>query len=192
VADSFQGVRILGMDPGFENIGLAFGLFTPGRGIDLLEVKLVTTKKCSAKKGMRAKADDTRRLEEIVAQVDETVRHWDPDVGAFEECPSLRNSAVTRKIAMAWGAACALVTRKKGVLILEYGPKHLKKVVTGKEDASKQEMSEALIPRFNLLSETPVVQSKQEHLTDAVAAIVAASQDQAVIQLANVLRKVSS
>ncbi len=190
---SGQALRIMGIDPGFANLGISKLLYDPSVGYDLVGLEFIGTKKRSKKLGLRQKADDARRLEIIVERFDEIVRIWPADVYSFEECPSISlNARNTRKIAMAWGACFALARRRPGTIMLEYSPGDLKEVVTGNTTASKKEMIELLEQRFPALAEHPIAKSKKEHLADAIAAALKAAQDQAVLVLANAMKRVTT
>lgn len=190
---SDEGLRIMGIDPGFANLGVSKLLFDPSVGYDLVGLEFIETKKRSKKLGLREKADNARRLEIIVRQFDEIVRLWPADVYAFEACPTVStNSSTTRKVALAWGACFALAVRKPGTIILEYDPSALKEVVTGNPQASKKDMITTLEQRFPLLAEYPIAASKKEHLADGIAAALKAAQDQAVLVLANAIKRVTS
>jgi Holliday junction resolvasome RuvABC endonuclease subunit len=182
----------MGIDPGFANIGISKLLFDPSLGYHLDGLEYIGTTKKDKKLGLREKADDVRRLGEIVKRFDEIVRKWPADVYAFEEVPSVRNSKNVRKIALGWGACYALASRKSDVVVLEYGPQDLKYVVTGNPQCSKKEMDEALSKRFQALAEFEIAESKREHIADATAAALKAAQDPAVLVLAKALKRVTS
>ena len=187
-----QGLRILGVDPGLANMGLALMLYQPGIGVELEELKLIETKKEDKKRKLRAKADDLRRLEIIRIEFSLIVRTWAPDVVAFEEVPNIPNSTLVRKIALAWGTCWALATDRAGVVSFEYPITDLKVAVTGKRTASKQEMVETLSQRYVGLQDAEIAASKKEHVADAMAAALLAAQDPVVIRLAQALDKVSA
>jgi len=77
-------IRIMGVDSGLEHIGISLGIFHPDRGLKIQYVWYIHTKKSDKKLGIRAKADDLRRVSEIVEQVDEIFRHNPADVYSFE------------------------------------------------------------------------------------------------------------
>jgi len=185
-------LKILGIDPGLANMGVALFLFHPDEGYALEDVVLITTKKDSKKRGLRQKSDDARRLQKVIAQFRGIVRQWEPDVCSFEDVPTLRNSTAVRKVAMSWGACYAVASERPGTLLLEYGPQDLKVVVTGSKTASKVDIIETLSKRFPALAESTIAPSKKEHVADAVAAALKAAQDPAVVALANAKKRVTS
>jgi crossover junction endodeoxyribonuclease RuvC len=187
-----HALKILGIDPGLANMGVALFLLDPDQGYYLEDVVLITTKKDSKKRGLRQKADDVRRLQKVIAQFREIVLKWHPDVCSFEEAPTLRNSMAVRKVALSWGACYAVANERPGTMTLEYGPQDLKVVVTGSKSASKAEIIETLSTRFPALAESTIPQSKKEHVADAVAAALKAAQDPAVVALANAKKRVTS
>ena len=182
-------IRMIGVDPGLRHIGISFGVFHPDSGLEVRKVWYFGTKKGDKKLGIRAKADDLRCLNEIVTAVDEIFRHHPADVYSFEECPSIRQNATsTRKVALAWGAIYALACRRDSV-VLEYGPKTLKKAVVGKASASKTEMIQALEERHPALKNYKLAKTKREHIADACAALEVATSDPAVVGLAKAYGK---
>lgn len=187
-----DALKIIGVDPGLANMGVALFLFHPDEGYALDSVVLIETKKDSKKRGLRQKSDDVRRLQKVIAQFREIVIDWKPDVCAFEDVPTLRNSMAVRKVAMSWGACFAVANERPGTMLLEYGPQDLKVVVTGSKSSSKAEIIETLSKRFPALAESTIAPSKKEHVADAVAAALKAAQDPAVIALANAKRRVTS
>lgn len=187
-----QGIRVLGVDPGFRNIGLATMLYNPGVGVELLDLKLVLTKKADKKRGLRAKSDDLRCLE-IIRQETESFLRLNPcDVVAFEECPCLRSARVSQQIAMAWATVWTLATSRTGVVSFEYPIAELKKCVTGSTQASKEDMVEALSQRYPALRDFDTGEGKKEHVADAMAAALLCTQDPVVKALAASLDKVTA
>lgn len=188
-----NSIRIMGIDPGFANIGVARLSFDAEEGYYLHGLHLITTKKNTKKKGIRSKSDDLRRLLEVVQQFEEIVVSWPADVYSFEECPSISaNVTSTRKIATGWGACCAIAARRSNVMVLEYAISDLKEVVTGNRKASKEEMIATLGKRFPQLLKMKVAKGKLEHPADGLAACLTATKDPAVLSLANALRRVST
>lgn len=186
-----DAIRIVGIDPGLANLGVALFLFHPDEGYALQSVHLICTKKETKKRGLRQKSDDTRRLGEVVTQFREIVEPWEPHVYSFEEVPAIRNSANVRKVALSWGACFAIANERPGTLVLEYGPQDLKIAVTGSPTASKALMISTLSKRYPALAESTIPPSKKEHVADAVAAALKAAQDPAVVALANALKRVT-
>jgi Holliday junction resolvasome RuvABC endonuclease subunit len=159
-------------------------LFHPDKGLEVQSVWYIQTKKEDKKRGIRAKSDDLRRVEEICLEVDEIFRHHPADVFSFEECPSIhQNATTTRKCAMGWGTVFGLACRT-GAVMLEYSPTTLKKVVTNQKTASKALMIETLEARHPVLKAYKLAATKREHIADAVAAAETAAADQIVIGLA--------
>lgn len=186
-----EPLRIMGIDPGLRNLGVSKLLLDPPVGYDLVGLEFIETKKEDKKRGLRQKADDTRRLGAIVDRFDEIVRDWKPHVFSFEERPTVRNASASAKVALAYGA-CLAIARLQKALVLEYGPMDLKVLVCDNKKASKQDVDDALSARFSVLANYEIAASKREHLADAVAAALKAAQDPAVLVLADAVRRVTS
>lgn len=187
-----QGIRILGVDPGFRNIGLALMLYNPGVGVELLSLKLIETKKDDGKRGLRAKSDDLRCLEIIREEADAFIRCNPFEVVAFEEVPCLRSARASQKVAMGWSVVWTLATSRAGVVSFEYPIKELKKCVTGSTQASKEDMVEALSQRYPALKDFDADLKKTEHVADAMAAALLCTQDSVVKALAASLDRVTA
>jgi len=168
-------------------VGVSKLRFDPSRGMVLDSVDLIVTTKQTKKLRLRQKADDTRRLGEIVERFSALVLEWDPHVFAFEDVPTPRSSSVVRKCALAWGALYAIATTVPGAMILEYGPQFVKASSVGDKQASKDFIDMTLSDRYPVLANASVPKTKREHLADAVAVAETATQDPLVTTLAYAL-----
>lgn len=174
-------LRIIGVDPGLKNLGLA-SLVLQGDLLILESVKLIQTKKADKKLNLRQKGDDARRLEELHEQLREWLAGLAPfHVAGFEECPSPPNSKTARQVALAWGTTFSLIKEHSNPLTLDYGPKELKRILTGSAKASKKDMIAAVDGRYTV--DYNCRASDKEHIADAIAAAIIASQDPTVQQI---------
>ena len=178
-----MSVTVLGIDPGFANIGLMSVKLVDGLSVRALKAWLILTKKPSAKKRkMREADDDTRRLLEIEDQFRVILSEVKPDVVAIERVPRLRNPAANRQCALAWGAMHA-ICREHKIAVLVYDTDEIKVKVTGKKTASKVQMIAALKKLFPAFKGWPSPASKVEHVADAGGVALCAENDPAVEML---------
>jgi crossover junction endodeoxyribonuclease RuvC len=179
-------VTVLGIDPGFANIGL-MSIQLQGRKSKALATFSIETKKPPKKRRtLREADDDVRRLEEIEDRFRVIMEEVNPDIVAMERVPRLKNASATRQCALAWGAMHAICRNGK-IPVLIYDTDVIKKRVTGDKQASKVKMVNALkkiFPRFKDWPEGKRV----EHVADAGGAALCAENDPAVELLMRVAK----
>lgn len=144
---------ILGIDPGTNIMG--FGLIVDkGKKIELIALDVI-------------KLDhlDTHplKLKHIFEKVLGLIDHYHPDEVALEAPFFGKNVQSMLKLGRAQGVAMAAALYRN-IPIFEYSPRKVKQAITGKGNASKEQVS-AMINRLVTLSEQP----KYFDATDAVA-----------------------
>lgn len=164
-----MSIIILGIDPGFANVGISAVEFAKNSK-KLLETKVITTEKSKKKKNLREQEDDLRRLSEIERVFVEFIDRWKPHLVSAEHMPQVRSQTVVRKIAMVFGAMHA-IAHTRGLPILTYQPAELKVKMTGDKKASKEEMIAAVA---KILGDD---EEWLEHNADAAAATMCAEDD---------------
>lgn len=188
-----MSVLVLGLDPGFANVGWA--LVELDGGIHgstpelIVAMGLIETEKSSAKQNVLASNDNYRRAREIARAVRGLKPR--PQVICAESMSFPRSSSAAAKVAMTWGVI-ADFCEAENIAMLMASPKELKKAVCNDASASKTEIQIALRARFGsrpeeLLKEAKIPPSSQEHPYDALAAVIACV-DSEMIRL---LRKAS-
>ena len=160
-------ILLLGVDCAMRNCGLAL-LRVSASGIELLDMHLVVTENESGKV-VRRNSDDLRRARELLA----AVRAWEAraDVVAAE----IPSGAQSARAALGFGMALGVLASVRKPLI-QVQPTEVKKTVTGRKTATKEEMiawasgeypHAAWITRR--LRGQDVMTAANEHLADAVA-----------------------
>lgn len=173
-----MGVVVLGVDPGFANIGL-MGIKLRALSAAIVYAKYIGTKKPPKKKRkLRETDDDIRRLEIICVEFSAALDEVQPDVVAMERVPRLRNAAANRQCATAWGAMYC-EARSRGIPVLVYDTDEIKIAVTGKAQASKELMVKAMKKKFPTFKDWPS-KTKVEHVADAGGAALCAKNDPSV------------
>lgn len=172
---------LLGVDPGFAVMGFAAVELHPDKHRDKLTCWVVRTEPSHRKRNVRASEDNVRRTREIAKAVSKAIYEHEPLVLCVETMSWPRNAGSVAKIALAWGALCA-VAERHGIAIVQASPQEVKKAVTGSKTASKAEVIQAIEARW-----PDVVWPEQatlvEHAADA-AAVVLATLDSDVVRLA--------
>ncbi len=173
-----MSVTLLGLDPGFANVGV-FAADLLGMGaMRALRADLIVTRPEAKKRKLREDADDDRRLEEIQRAWETILDEVRPDVVASERCPRLRNPKANRQCAAAYGVLRACV-RARGVPFIVFDADEIKRRTTGNPQASKDQMVKELKRRFPRFKGWP--DSKRvEHVADAGGATLCAQTDSLV------------
>lgn len=170
------GPVVLGIDPGFASLGWA-AVRLASSGPELLALGLVRTKKDPAAR--LASGDNLRRARELCrALVVDTPRLLGIRAFAVEAPSGMQNAGAATKVGIAWGVVATLA-EQWDVPVAAMSPQALKKALTGKNDASKDDVLDALHnrPGFGNLYEllkAAAPRSLWEHPVDAAAAVVAA------------------
>jgi Holliday junction resolvasome RuvABC endonuclease subunit len=181
-------IRIAGCDPGFANLALSVVDRYVIGGSDLLDVKLITTKKGTSK--IKQSDDEKRRLNEIEDEIIAFLDEWRPDVLASEEpgrCLMKRgnkwvpNPTLMRTSYLMWGSLSG-ICRARGIYLVSYTAKQIKQAACGKTSASKTEVEEAMKELFPTFDKWPTTK-KVEHVSDAVGAAVTAFKESFVMTL---------
>lgn len=181
-------LRVLGIDPGFANIGIVGLEFETG--IDdarVIYAELVRTKKSKHKLDIRKNSDDQRRHTECFDAYTKALKEVNPIVVSMEGISYVRNSATMCGIGGSWYGLYYLLMHL-GIYCVDYSPQELKKIATGKKNASKKEMIWAVRTRWPAQIDWDLKvgrflkwpESKHEHVADAAIAAWAAIIDRAV------------
>lgn len=171
-----MSLLVLGLDPGFANVGWALVELDGSGGKEvLLGMGLISTEKSAKKQNVLASNDNYRRAREIARALRAMTPK--PHVICAEAMSFPRNASAAAKVAMTWGVV-ADYCESEGIAMLMASPKELKNAVCQNASASKEEVQAALRIRFGarpgeLLKAAGVPPSSQEHPYDGLAAVVA-------------------
>lgn len=176
---------VLGLDPGFASVGCCVMELTP-HGERVVETLVFKTEKSDKKRKVRASDDNFRRGQELSAML-VGLLHRHPNVKAVcaEFMSHPRNASVSGQLGSFWGIV-ELLTYIWKLPMLQASPQEIKKVLTGKKNASKAEVQAALRERypgqFDAYEATITRKEDREHGYDASGAVVACL-DSDVIQM---------
>ena len=180
---------VLGVDPGFASFG--WSLVRLSTVPEVLEAGVIRTKKESALRKVLASEDSVVRAREISREFGKIVALHNlsanpaKNIGAVcaEAMSWPRNAGAATKVALAWGVIAAWC-QQYDLPLLQASPQQVKKALTGKRDASKEEVAAAVRDPDNAIgAHHAVVASKQpegmhEHMYDSMAvALVCADSD---------------
>lgn len=186
---------VLGIDPGFTSLGYAV-LELGGGGLadQVVTIGVLRTKATDKKQRVLVADDNIRRARELAVSV-RGLTHAGTMMPArggqgiaalfqgadrirlvcAEKMSFPRNASAAAKVAMAWGLLVANLERLD-LPLLQASPQEVKRRVTGKADASKDDVEKAMVKRFGrglyrMLKGVPPGQ--HEHAFDALASAVA-------------------
>jgi crossover junction endodeoxyribonuclease RuvC len=165
---------VLGLDPGFSCVGFAL-VRLDGDELHPTEMGVIRTEKASKKQNVFASEDNLRRAREITAVLNKILRAHPVQAMCAETMSFPRSSSVAAKMAMCWGVVAAF-SELMNIPLVQATPKALKKSVTGRADASKEDIIEVLRKRYGEEVEglvDGVPPSLREHPYDALGAVVA-------------------
>ena len=148
---------ILGIDPGSVVCGYGV-LLQSDKEISLIEYGVI-----NAKKIQKAFHE---RLKEIFERLNSVIHRVKPDTAAFESLFYYKNAQSLIKLSHA-RAASILAAAVNNLPIAEYSAKEIKKAVTGRGNASKEQVQFMVRSTLNI-SETP----EFFDATDALAAAI--------------------
>ena len=155
-------------------------------GEKVLETLVLKTEKSDKKRKVRASDDNFRRGQELSAMLVGLLHRY-PDVKACcaEFMSHPRNASVSGQLGSFWGII-ELLTYIWKLPMLQASPQEIKKVLTGKKNASKLEVQVALQARypgqFDAYDAIITRKADLEHGYDAAGAVVACL-DSDVIQM---------
>ena len=119
---------ILGIDPGSQLLGYAFMEVVPRKRPQLLSID------------MRKLEKSTAKLQYIFEALQKLIDVYQPTSAAIEAPFYGKNVQAMLKLGRAQGTAMVAVVCK-GIEIVEYSPRTVKKAVTGKGNATKEQLA---------------------------------------------------
>lgn len=182
-------MRVLGIDPGFANIGWAIVEFSDSGKPSLLDFGNFETEK--DQEATSASRDNIRRAAEFAAFLGEGTRTGEYAAFCCEAMSYPRNAVAAAKMSMAWGVIIATATANN-IPILQATPMDVKKRVVGIKTASKSQVQKAINSRFpnakQLMKSSGLPKGKWEHPYDAAASALACQVEAKALLLKNVIK----
>ena len=178
---------VLGLDPGFASIGYCIVELVTSREIPL-KLGVIETKKNARKQKTLACEDNFMRAKQIAAEIQALIAQHRISVICAESMSFPRNASNAAKIALTWGVLAGICEARM-LSMVQPTPQQIKKKLTGRHDASKLDIQEALTARYPIVGTQlkALPKTKREHAADALGAIVA-SLDSDIIHMARRMR----
>ena len=151
-------MRVIGIDPGYDRLGIAV-MEKDGGKEQLLHSECVVTDK---------KATTPNRLLAIGTRLEELLLKYQPDQVAVETLFFNKNQTTAVAVAAARGVVIYLAG-KHGALVREFGPQEVKVAVTGYGNSDKRAVTDML---RRLITGLPLKALDDEY--DAIAVAVTA------------------
>jgi Holliday junction resolvasome RuvABC endonuclease subunit len=170
-------LSLLGLDPGFANLGFAvveFGPSAGGWGISrwrVVRFGVLRTEASSKKRKVLAVEDNVRRALEIARCLRSLATCCPRTVAICAESMSFpRSSSVAAKVAMSWGAIASL-SEAANIPILQASPQQVKHAVCGVKSATKEEVQAAVLAMYPEIEalRAGIAKGLWEHPHDALA-----------------------
>ena len=176
-----QAIHILGVDPGFANIGLVVVKLKSNKEF-VKHVEAFVTKKSPKKTRVLTTDDNLMRAKQIARRLRELDRKYRFRGIAAEAMSFPRNASAAAKMSLAWGVLADL-SEGAGIPIIQARPQAIRaalglqpKKAEGK-DSAKNRTQVALRKRFkkfaSLVERSGIPKGRWEHCYDALAAVVA-------------------
>ncbi len=168
-----SSILILGLDPGLANMG--YSIAEKGEGfIRVVEMGYFGSAKSDKKTHTRAASDNVRRWQEAVRYLDPLFARV--DAVCAEAASFVRNASTMHQIGGTWGVVATLCEMYEHPLI-ESTPQSIKKTLAGANNATKEQVQEALDEMFgHCLGEVHLkgvkARSKWEHPYDGLGSII--------------------
>jgi crossover junction endodeoxyribonuclease RuvC len=153
------GNRVLGIDPGFDRLGVAILEKENNKERVIFSTCIVTDRK----------ADPSERLRAIGEGLREIMRKYSPAELAIEKLFFNQNVTTALKVAEARGVVLYEAS-SAGLSVHEYSPQDVKIAVTGYGKASKLDV-ERMVLKLVKLPAVPSGKTKQKRLDDELDAI---------------------
>lgn len=177
-------MRAIGVDGGLAHMGLAD--FDVGRGVDVVRLdymggRVVTTKPSNKKHGIRKGDDNMRRAREIARALLRFLDAREAPVLVCYEAQSfgMKGQVAARQAATAFGVIAA-ICEARSIAMLCVSPQAIKAAMCpGVKNATKLQVIDAVAARWPAV-EWPAVEKDEEHLADAIGAVVACQDDELV------------
>lgn len=134
-------MKVMGIDPGYERLGIAVVQKAPDESGRTMETVLFSD--CVRTSSRMAMPD---RLLELGRSLDRAIRTHEPDAIAMEELYFARNTTTAMLVAEARGVI-QYVARASGVPCFQYHPNAIKLAVAGHGGAKKEDIA-AMVPRL--------------------------------------------
>lgn len=123
-------MRVLGIDPGYDRMGIAVVEKLSGKKEDVLFSMCATT---------NSRDDFATRLLSVCRDVERTIDEWGPDTISIETLLVTKNQKTAMRVSEVRGAVLYLAA-KRNIPVYEYSPVEIKSSVAGHGKADKADI----------------------------------------------------
>lgn len=170
---------VLGIDPSLCNTGIA-AVDLHADGERVIEASVVRTAPSAKKHRVLAGDDNARRVTEIARALDAAIAKHVPAALVIEMPGGSKGAKAAAALALSVGVVVTIATIRKLPLV-QVQPLDVKRAMTGRKNADKDEVLLAVERRFpDLEWPADLPQGCWEHAADAVGAVVAALDSDAL------------
>ena len=165
---------VLLLDPAFRNFGWAVMTLGPVEDF-ICDVGVITTKKADKKQRLYVSDDNHTCSTHIAQQLQSIVATYCPIFICAEAQQGSKSSKAIQMQGMAWGILSAVAAVNR-VPVLQAQPQQVKKALTQRNDASKEEIEAVVCKHYTDLAERVKIikpKSLHEHIYDACAVGIA-------------------
>jgi len=160
---------MLGIDPGFANIGIGVVKVTKS-SYTVLATDVLRTKKADKKVKVYVADDNVRRLREGISSLIAIIDEHNITAICAEAMSFPRNASAAGKMALFWGGMIA-VAHERDLPLYSATPQQMKFELCRDKKATKDDMAAAVIARVQGVIPMKLAKTKQEHAYDAIAAV---------------------
>ncbi len=163
-------ISVLGIDPGFANIGWSI-LDVDPNPFAVIRVGLIVTAPSPRKLRVLQSSDDHRRAKEIAVALRTLIVEHNVKLICAEGFSAPPSKRTANRLASCWGILGSLCTEFE-LPMSQVSPQMLKRKLCGRMKVSDEELHDEVqrrYPELELLTEC-VAKTKREHLFDAVGA----------------------
>jgi Holliday junction resolvasome RuvABC endonuclease subunit len=161
---------VLGCDPGLAASGISILGVGDNKPVEILELKVVQTKKLSGKKlkDIRISDDDQKRLTELWNALQELYNQYSPVAIGVESFAIFPGRVSGWKSGLAYQLVCDFA-RHVELEPMIFLPGDLKAHFTNKRSASKKEVEDAMAKKIHNFGAAmkKIAKTKAEHVSDA-------------------------
>jgi Holliday junction resolvasome RuvABC endonuclease subunit len=166
-------VIVLGIDAALCNFGIA-AMKLLAEGERVVQLQVLRTEPSPKKRRVGAIEDDARRVSELAAGLDAAIEMHHPLALVVEATGAGKGSKAVRAMALSFSLVIT-IARLRGLPLLQVSPLDVKRAMTGRKKAEKDEIVLAAERRYaDLEWPADVPRGCWEHAADAIGAVVAA------------------
>jgi crossover junction endodeoxyribonuclease RuvC len=161
---------LLGIDPGFANVGIGV-VRVSASSFEVVHTDVLRTSKADKKLKVYVADDNVRRLREAISSVCAVIEEHGTIAICAEAMSFPRNASAAAKMALFWGGLVA-IAHERDLPLYSATPQQIKVALCGNKAATKDDIAAAVTARVAGVIPMKLARTKQEHAFDAIAAVL--------------------